>query len=219
MLNQTLMTTPQYHDLTFPLARSMIISGPSCAGKSTFVCQLLEHAHEYFTPPPKHVLWFFGGVPPHPLLPHVQYRKGLPTEKDVKSMHECIVVLDDLMWEARSSDLVGNLFTRVAHHQSCFVIQMTQNLFQGGKVTRSQSLNAHYFVLMKNPRDRAQILYLARQIYPRKEDYVLASFEDATREPYGYLLVDLNSTTPDHLRLRTNIFDKQIVVYMDPNHD
>lgn len=153
------------------------------------------------------------------------YRRGLPTESEVESMHQCIVVLDDLMFEARSSMLVGNLFTRVAHHRECFIIHITQNLFQGGKVTRTQSLNAHYLVLFKNPRDRQQIIHLARQIYPRKVDFVLDSFEDATNSrDHGYLLVDLSPTTTEELRLRTNILleDKQldgagIVVYMYNN--
>jgi hypothetical protein len=110
------------------------------------------------------------------------------------------------MWEARSSMTVGNLFTRVAHHRECFIIHITQNLFQAGRVTRTQSLNAHYLVLFKNPRDRQQILHLARQIYPRNVDFVLASFEDATMSrDHGYLLVDLNPTTKEDLRLRTNI--------------
>ena len=111
---------------------------------------------------------------------------------------------------------MGNLFTRVAHHRQCFVIHITQNIFQGGKVTRTQSLNAHYLVLFKNPRDKLQLMYLARQMYPRKEDFVLTGFEDATQRPYGFLLFDLNADTPDEIRIRTMDEDKQTFVYF-PN--
>ena len=204
------------YDVRFPLARSMIVSGPSCCGKSHYVGEMLKNASIYFTPTPKCILWYYGEVAPSPLLPGVQYRRGLPTEKEVEGLYQCVVVLDDLMWESSSSQLVGNLFTRVAHHRQCFIIHITQNLFQAGKVTRTQSLNAHYLVLFKNPRDRQQILYLARQIYPRKEDFVLASFEDATRREYGYLLVDLNPSTPEELRIRTSDEDKQMMVYTPP---
>ena len=192
----------------------MIVSGPSCCGKSSFVTTLIEGALHRFTPPPKRVLWYYGEIAPHPILKGVEYKRGLPTEKEVERFHHCIVVLDDLMWQSSSSQLVGNLFTRVAHHRECFIIHITQNLFQGGKVTRTQSLNAHYLVLFKNPRDRQQILYLARQIYPRKETFVLDSFEDATRRNYGYLLVDLNPITPEELRLRTEDEDKQTYAYV-----
>jgi hypothetical protein len=126
--------------------------------------------------------------------------------------------LDDLMWESRSSIQVGNLFTRVAHHRHCFIIHITQNLFQGGSMARTQSLNAHYFVLFKNPRDRLQVTYLGRQIYPQQQDFFLSSFEDATKRDHGYLLIDLGPTTWEKLRLRTNILvqDKQYLVYTPP---
>ena len=160
-------------DVRFPLARSLIVGGPSCCGKSCYVSDLIHHRDIYFNPPPKHVLYYYGEVSPTPLIQGVKYKRGLPTEEEVESMQQCFIVLDDLMWEARFNMTVANLFTRVAHHRSCFVIHITQNIFQGGKVTRTQSLNAHYLVLFKNPRDRQQILYLARQIYPRKEDFML----------------------------------------------
>ncbi len=32
------------------------------------------------------------------------------------------------------------------------------------------------------------------------------AFADATSMPYGYLFIDLKQDTPEHMRLRTNIF-------------
>ena len=205
------------YDLRFPLARSMIVSGPSCSGKSHYVTELIQSSSIYFEPKPTHILWYYGEVIPHPQIKEVEYKRGLPTEEDVEGMRQCIVVLDDLMWESRSNITVANLFTRVAHHRQCFIIHITQNLFQGGSITRTQSLNAHYLVLFKNPRDRQQILYLARQIYPRKEDFVLSSFEDATQREYGHLLVDLNPNTHEELRIRSIDKDKQMIVYTPSN--
>jgi len=140
------------YDVRFPLARSMIVSGPSCSGKSHFVTQLLQQAKFHFHPSPKRIFWYFGEIAPKPPIPHVCYRRGLPSEQEIEAFHQSVVVLDDLMWESRSSVNVGNLFTRVAHHRQCFIIHITQNLFQGGSITRTQSLNAHYLVLFKNPR-------------------------------------------------------------------
>jgi hypothetical protein len=208
------------YDLRFPLQRNMIVSGPSCAGKSVFVMQLLQHADTYFHPPPTRIFWYYGEVQPsNKCNDKIIYRRGLPTEQEVNSFHECIIVLDDLMWESRSNMEVANLFTRVAHHKMCFVIHITQNLFQGGLVTRTQSLNAHYFVLFKNPRDRLQLSHLARQIYPGNIDFLLAAFDDATtNRDYGYLLLDLGPTTKEKIRIRSDIFleNKQISVYAPP---
>ena len=92
---------------------------------------------------------------------------------------------------------------------------IVQNLFDQGKGHRTISLNAHYLVLLKNPRDASQITHIPKQVYPGHTQFVREAFEDATREPYGYLLIDLKQTTPDHLRLRTRIFpDETQFVYM-----
>ena len=68
------------------------------------------------------------------------------------------------------------------------------------------NLNTHYIVLFKNPRDAGQVALLARQMYPGKSKFVVEAYEDATKEPYGYLLIDLRPETDDRYRIRTKIF-------------
>ena len=80
-----------------------------------------------------------------------------------------------------------------------------QNLFHQDKGNRSISLNNHYLVLFKNPRDKLQILTLAKQMYPSKTAWFIKEYEEAVRRPYGYLFVDLRPTTPGRCRLRTNV--------------
>ena len=67
------------------------------------------------------------------------------------------------------------------------------------------SLNGHYLVLFKNPRDKLQILTLAKQMYPGQTDFFLNQYEEAVKRPFGYLLIDLKTTTQDNCRLRTNV--------------
>lgn len=50
--------------------------------------------------------------------------------------------------------------------------------------------------------DRQQIMTLARHIYPENPQHLLRHFKEAISKPYGYLLIDLKPTTPEHLRLR-----------------
>ena len=94
-------------------------------------------------------------------------------------------------------------------------MHIVQNLFHKSKSHRTISLNAHYLVLFKNPRDVTQIRHLASQMYPSKSKFMVEAFHDATASPYGYLLVDLKQDTPEILRLRTNIFpEEQETVYV-----
>jgi len=101
---------------------------------------------------------------------------------------------------------VANLFTKGSHHRNVSVMFLAQNLFPKNKFARTMSLNAHYMILFKNPRDASQFANLARQMYPKRSQFAVEAYKDATREPYSYLLVDLRPEQDDDLRLRTNIF-------------
>jgi hypothetical protein len=68
------------------------------------------------------------------------------------------------------------------------------------------NLNTHYIVMFKNPRDANGVVTLARQMYPNKSKFVLEAFEDAAKQSYGYLFVDLKLETGERYRIRTSIF-------------
>ena len=91
-----------------------------------------------------------------------------------------------------------------------------QNLFDQQKEHRTISLNSHYLVIFKNPRDGSQIVHLAKQMYPGKTHYLHQAFAVATRQPHGYLLIDLKQATPEGMRLRSHIFPGESQeVYME----
>ena len=85
------------------------------------------------------------------------------------------------------------------------IIFISHNLFHRSKEIRNVSLNSHYIILFKNPRDRLQTHVLARQVSPSNVKFVIEAFEDATKQPHGYLLFDLKPETDERLRFRTNI--------------
>ena len=74
-------------------------------------------------------------------------------------------------------------------------------------------------VIFRNPRDKSQINHLAKQMYPGNIKYMQQSYNDATSEPYGYLLIDLKPETSDEIRLRTKIFPDETTtsVYIPKN--
>ena len=111
-----------------------------------------------------------------------------------------------------TDDRVTKLFTKGSHHRSLSVTYIVQNLFGKNKEQRTISLNSHYLVVFKNPRDASQVTHLAKQMYPGKTKYLQEAFKEATSIPHGYLLIDLRQETPDHLRLRTRVFPDQAQV-------
>ena len=49
-----------------------------------------------------------------------------------------------------------------------------------------------------NPRDKLQILTLAKQMYPGQTDFFLNQYEEAVKRPFAYLLIDLKTTAQDN---------------------
>jgi hypothetical protein len=84
-------------------------------------------------------------------------------------------------------------------------VVLNQNLYFSKDPT--QRRNYHYLFLFKNPVDKQSIMTLAKQMYPGKTQYFLEKFEQATRKPSQFLLVDLKTTTPEHLRLWHDILN------------
>jgi len=110
---------------------------------------------------------------------------------------------------------VTDLFTKGSHHRYISVIYIVQNLFNKGKEHRTISLNSHYIVVFKSPRDSSQIIHLAKQAYPTPPKIAQQAFADATSDPYGYLLFDFKQRTPEKFRLCSKIFlDENRVGYV-----
>ena len=126
-----------------------------------------------------------------------------------------LIIMDDLMFECSKDQRMSELFTKFSQHRGMSVMYLTQNLFPPGKQSQTISLNSHYMIVFKNPRDSLGMTTLARQMYPNNVNYLLESFTDATQKPYGYLMLDLHQLTPENLRVRTNILpDERQIVYV-----
>ena len=179
-----------------------IIAGPSGSGKTCFVIKLLAHLQAMIQPPPEKVIWSYGEWQSlYVGVKGVEFVEGLPDVKMLKD--RTLVIIDDLM--AETDDRVTKFFTKASHHRDASVIHIVQNLFSKNKEHRTISLNAQYMVVFKNPRDASQITQLAKQMYPGTK-VLQQAFAHATKAPFGYLLIDLKQDTPEHMRMRTNIF-------------
>ena len=110
---------------------------------------------------------------------------GVPADFNNSEENPCLINVDDLLKDAYSKDLC-DLFTKGSHHRNISVILITQNLF-----CRDISLNAKYFVVLKNVRDRSQFSHLARQVLPHDRKGLSYAYLYATKAPHGYLMLDL----------------------------
>lgn len=195
-----------------------MIAGPTGSGKTFLLAKILKSNSELITPAPDRIIYCFAEEQPlynelDDVSPPIEFHKGLIDTDELDPSSNNIVILDDLMHEAEKDKSVLKLFTVDSHHKNISVFYLVQNIYSQGKFTRSISLNCHYLVVFKNPRDLSQIEYLARQISPRHPDLVLESYESIARTPHGYLFFDFKQTTlPEH-RIQTDIVNIPRVIF------
>ncbi len=161
-----------------------------------------------FSTPPEKVYWFHGQATDELNTKNYILKEGLP-ESFTDIPQNSVIVLDDLMHEAKDHPGVTNLFTKLVHHKNLFVINITQNFFLRSNDTRTRRLNTQYLVLFKNPSDATQISFIVRQMYPRNPNFLADVYTEATRKPHGYVFIDLRQETDDDLRIRSHVLQKE----------
>ena len=201
------------NDICFMHPFCMMVAGPTQSGKSYFVYNLLVNKKNLILPEINKIIYCYSVWQPlyEKMLVDVNnitFHKGIPDQENLK---DAIIVIDDLMSECIENKQILDLFTVGSHHRNLSVIFLTQNIYEKGKYSRAISINSHYLVLFNNRRDKAQIQYLARQIYPQEGKFFEEVYKDAIYRKYGHLIVDLKSTTKDLLRLKSLDFCKNYI--------
>lgn len=192
---------PKPHGIRLRCPFSMIISGQSQSGKTTFVRNLLERWGNICGNMPSTMFWLYGQQQSELFCDlksmtdkSFEFIEGF----DIQKLKEClpraqtaVVVLDDLNREAFSEPFFASLFDRVCHHNRCNAVAISQNLFDPGKYFRHAMLNATYLVLLSSARDKRSLTFLNSQIFPGKKNFLTDAYNDAVeKRPYGHLIID-----------------------------
>ena len=204
-------------DLRLQTPFNAILAGPTQSGKTTFVLNLLRNIDHLFDKPEcqKNIIYYYKEFQPSlesfkdENIVH-QWVNQMPTVDNVKERTlmgkdsgGSIVIIDDFAGEL-TKDIV-EIFTVTGHHHKACIILLCQNLFQTGPFFRTISLNSTYMVVFKNPRDSSQISHFAKQFAPGNGKWIIQAFKEATKRPYTYIFFDNHQSSPEHVRVRSNI--------------
>jgi len=212
---------------------TILISGPTQSGKTTLLSKILFFSDKGLVrPAPNRIVYCYSvwqkafediqmsrAGPAHlnttSNTANLEFKEGLPEMSDFDPKLNNILILDDLMTEAGKDQKVLRIFTVDSHHNNITVFFLTQNIFPQEKYSRSISLNCQYILLTNNPRDRNQLVQLAKQIFPGQTKFFSESYNDAvTQKQYGYLILALNQSTREENRVQTGILpDETRIIY------
>ena len=138
----------------------------------------------------------------------------MPKNIDAKHEKPCILIFDDLLLDISNSNMILELFTTISHHSDKSICLITQSLFLQSKNFRIISLNANYYIIFAHPRERGQIAYLGRQIFPHNSNFLPKAYFKATENrAFSFLFLDLHQTTPDNLRVWSDILNTKPIIY------
>ena len=208
-------------DFSFKHPTSIQVSGPTQCGKTRLVLRILEH--QLIQPFPTRIIWVFSEPQPDyieaaRMYPHIEFERGWNDDiyDRITPSERNLLIVDDQMEEAGSSKTLQNLFTKGSHHRNLTIMYLLQNMYNAGTSQRTVSLNTHYNVVFKNPRDARQFRCLASQMHPANFYWLINAFDDATSKPHGYLVLDHHPKSEDDERVVTNILPGEDLTYYTP---
>ena len=198
--------------IKFIANHNCIIYGSTGVGKTHFMLRVLKE--RLIHPFQKHVTYLYGVRQDfmndwnHGDNPEVDFVHGLDFTK-VKD--NSILIIDDLLLSNNKE--VAEVFIMASHHRHISVFYLTQNLFPNDPLFRLMSMNCHYFVLFRNPRNQRQVFTLAQQAFTDLIPFK-AAYKRISIYPRGFILLNFNPLLPKELTIVTDFWSKYVSVFI-----
>ena len=129
-------------------------------------------------------------------------------------MENCLLVFVDSCEEIFNDKELSKLATAGRHKKISF-IYVKHNLFQQSKWSRTIDLNTTHIILFKSPRDIQQISYIGKQL--NNTNILKDSYDLATKQQFGHILIDLDPKTTNSLRYCSNIVPPGPTIFYLPS--
>ena len=190
----------------------IFLSGPSGSGKTTFVIKLLENINSISKIPPRKTVYFFTEW--QEKFNEMRNNLNVTFIEDndmildqVKDIEGPAFIIFDDMLNSPNLKAIAQLFTVHGRHLNLCLAFLSQRLFNNSEHFRQISQNSDYMCIFKNPRNCMDVRNMAMQMTPKTLD-LLHIYNQATKKPYTYILIDLTQECIPQFRYRSGIFDE-----------
>ncbi len=205
------------YNLRFARAASHLLVGPSASGKTWRVADILRLKNDIIEGGSEvtNIVFFYEVWQPiyQRLMNEgivTKWIKGAPSNESFidavqpyANIGGSIVVIDDFEQNSAASDF-SQIVRVTSRHMNASTFLLFQSLFPSQRFARAISLNVKYLHIHKNPRENAQIQYLARQLSPHSYKWIVEAYHEITRKPFSCMLIDLTQNRQNFLRYRSN---------------
>ena len=195
--------------LKFLAAHNCIVFGPSRAGKTQFMLEVVRQRLVH--PWPKRVFYMYNieqefmkswneseNEP-------ITFIKGLDFDK-MDTTEPSLLIVDDLVLSDNKD--MAECFILGSHHRNISTFYLTQNLFSNCPLFRLMSSNSHYFVLFNNQRHLRQISTLGHQIFCGKDfKRLMNAYKRTSTQERGFILLSLAPGLPQELTVLTDYWE------------
>lgn len=189
--------------------------GSSMSGKTSFTIRLVKNAEKVYNNKFDAIIWCHeageSAVPREELkdVANLRFHRGLPPSFS-SFPRNSLIICDDCTKEGANSDTIYKASLMGTHHLQQSLLLILHNIFTPGRNFKSVSVNSHYYVLFRSPRDRSQIDIFFRQLEPKRWRQLRDIYDqEVVAIPFNYLLIDCHPASAAELapfRFKNNIF-------------
>ena len=212
--------------LPFEDFSSILITGVSQSGKSTWINKLCQHSDVMFKTPIERIIYVYKHH--QPSFSQLQKDKRVtltnkvPNESELEDMlsasHHALLILDDafnMIYEG--DDLCQQLVTRLGHHLRLSTVLATQSTQAKNKQSQAIIKNLHNFIIMSSPLQAQYIKSMGVQL--GEYQLLKEAFNHICEQPYRYLVIGLHPKRDRDLKFTTSIFPGEVTrVYLKKEH-
>ena len=217
-------------DLKLPRRLRGLLIGPSGAGKTQFMKQILRFQNEMLVEPYTKYVYCSPNLEEtfltheHKLMNEmrelaapatVEFYPALPTLEQIygfvdSEQSRVLLLLDDFNEDLFNSKALAQVFTRLSSHYAVDALCTSHTGFSKGRYYGDIYKQANLIVIWRCLSDRLLLVNLSKKMFPGQSQFICQVFDTIVEQlgPYGYMAIYLSHGNPlDHkFSLKSRIF-------------